>query len=118
MIVGKGGDGADTVGLGESGGAAIELNDDARINNNGIIGGGGGGGGNDTDGDAKAAGGGGAGFTNGAAGGGTTTGPTPPIQIGQPQQGTNTTGGNGGVASVVISGELFTANSGSGGDLG
>lgn len=118
LIVGKGGDGANTVGFGESGGAAIELNDDARINNNGIIGGGGGGGGNDTEGNAQAAGGGGAGFFNGAAGGGTTTGPTPPIQLVQPQQGTNTTGGDGGVASVVIGGEPFNANGGAGGDLG
>ena len=120
LILGKGGNGADVGGSLELGGPAIELNADIRLSNTGTIGGGGDGGnyiddfGTIT---SRAAGGGGAGFTNGLAGTGTTTSGTGAV-INQPQNGSNTLPGAGGLASNNQGPEPTNAAGESGNQLG
>lgn len=114
LLVGKGGDGASVGGTAENGGPALILNANVRLTNTGIIGGGGGGGGFDGGAKTSAAGGGGAGYVNGLAGTGTNSVDGPFVQA---QNGTNTTGGNGGTASST-SGEVEFSVGGDGGNLG
>lgn len=106
LIVGKGGNGS--VGNGGAGGPALKLQDNIRLNNLNIIGGGGGGGGGVNDpGQEAAGGGGGAGYFVGiGANSYTTVGSS----IADGQNGTYTTGGDGGYLDDV--------NAGSGGGLG
>ena len=121
-IVGKGGNGASVgeVSPDMDGGAAIILNSDIRLSNSGIIGGGGGGGNVDIgegSGTAEAAGGGGAGYFNGIAG--TSTSATGnKASSTQAANGTNTTGGAGGIATNDAIPEPSLAYGGDGGDLG
>lgn len=116
LIVGKGGDGANTGGVAENGGPALFLNANIRLANTGIIGGGGGGGAYEIELDSEAAGGGGAGFANGLAGlGSVAVGAQ--RQLIQPQDGTNTTGGTGGFA-LSTGTEPSEATGGDGGGLG
>ena len=116
LVVGKGGNGANVGEDGEDGGPAILLNADVRLTNTGIIGGGGGGGGNAIDQFVDGAGGGGGGYTNGLAGVGTNNSGRPGIVV-QAQPGTNTNGGDGGVATTT-GGEPSIAEGGNGGGLG
>ena len=119
LIVGKGGDGSNAGAVAEDGGPALQLQADIRLENFNIIGGGGGGGAGrsqiEPSEQGYAAGGGGAGYFNGLGAGGTyTTGTTGPVSITEAENGTNTQGGDGGIAQ----GDTVLVNGGSGGDLG
>jgi hypothetical protein len=120
LLLGKGGDGATVGGITGNGGPCIILNADIRLTNTGIIGSGGGGGGYQIgtgSGVAQAAGGGGAGYTIGIAGTGTySTGFR--AESTDAQDGTYTTGGNGGYAVNDEFPEPNLAEGGDGGDLG
>lgn len=119
VIVGRGGDGMSAGGAPTNGGPAIQLQDNIRLNNASIIGGGGGGGEARQNGPATAAGGGGAGYFNGIGGTGTSYSPSANATRLEPAQpGTNTQGGDGGVAEGKTSGEFFIVFGGNGGDLG
>ena len=114
LIAGKGGIGANVNGTGTAGGPAILLRDNIRLSNTGVIGGGGGGGNWVQDIDSKASGGGGAGFQNGTAG----TGEVGSVSTTPAEDGSNQSGGAGGIARGSSGGEPSQANGGSGGDLG
>lgn len=116
LVVGRGGNGAaasNPPNNGLDGGLALKLSDNIRLDNTGIIGGGGGGGAatyatdSESGDEAFASGGGGAGNVNALAGAGGS-----PLTI-APQDGSNTSGGNGGTSS-----NLATAIGGNGGGLG
>lgn len=125
FVVGYGGNGGNAppaTPQTEDGGPALSLQYNLTLINNGILGGGGGGGGPGTDlgGDAVAAGGGGAGSTIGLGGSGTNVNqPDPFAQVIEidAQDGTTTTGGDGGTASFSGN-ESGAAFGGDGGDLG
>jgi hypothetical protein len=114
LIAGKGGIGANVNGTGTAGGPAILLRDNIRLSNTGVIGGGGGGGNWVQDVDSKASGGGGAGFQNGTAG----TGEVGSVSTTPAEDGSNQSGGAGGIARGSSGGEPSQANGGAGGDLG
>lgn len=124
LIVGKGGDGANLGGTPENGGIALYLETNVQIDNSGTIGGGGGGanGQSASSGGVSAfgAGGGGAGYTNGLGATGSFVSPSAnTIDITPAQNGDNTTGGAGGIATADDgAGGTFTATGFAGGDLG
>lgn len=124
LILGKGGDGSSSgVSAGEDGGPAINLQANIRLKNLSIIGGGGGGGGYTDEGGtgviARAGGGGGAGFIQGLGGNSSVSPPSKEVGSEDGQNGTYTTGGQGGTATgITEESTLVTANGGQGGALG
>lgn len=124
LILGKGGDGSSSsFSDGEDGGPAISLQANIRLKNLNIIGGGGGGGGYTDEGGtgviARAGGGGGAGFIQGLGGNSSVSPNSKEVGSDNGQNGTYTTGGQGGTATgITEESTLVTANGGDAGDLG
>ena len=124
LILGKGGDGSSSgFSDGEDGGPAISLQANIRLKNLSIIGGGGGGGGYTDEGGtgviARAGGGGGAGFIQGLGGNSSVSPNSKEVGSDNGQNGTYTTGGQGGTATgITEESTLVTAEGGDAGDLG